>query len=170
MSRPNYNLIRFIRRNISTLKKEYGGPITVYKLESTTTNLDTGVKTHTRTSQYIRRAVVLPATLSREVTQTISLISANKKIVQGGSYDVGKRRFIIDRQDVPSTFTIDNDDWIVYDGVRYEFIAVEEFEQKTAWLVVAKAVHGDANVEEDHYAKSNSYLLDLTQTVNVTVS
>lgn len=170
MSRPNYNLIRFIKRNIRTLKKEYGGPITVYALGSTTTNLDTGVKTHTRTSQFINRAVVLPVTLSREVTQTISLISANKKLVQGGSYDVGKRRFIIDRSDVPKGWTIGNDDWLVYDNRRYELIAVEEFEQKTAWLIVAKMVDGSAAVEQDHYAKGNSYLLDLTQTVTATVN
>jgi hypothetical protein len=86
MVRPNYNLIRFIRRCINQMKREYGGPITVYKLNGTTTNLETGVKGVSRDSVYIRRAVVLPNRLTRDVVQSISTISANKKVVQGGFY------------------------------------------------------------------------------------
>jgi hypothetical protein len=169
MTRPNYNLIRFIRRCIRQLKKEYGGPITIYHLGTTTTNYTSGAKSYTGTSVYIPRAVVLPANITREVTQTISLISANKKIVQGGSYDTGKRRFIIDRTDVPSTFDIHSDDWIVYSHKKYELLAIEEFEQSTAWMVIAKRVEG-VDPPEDLYAKANGYLLNLTQSVTTTIA
>ena len=151
------------------MKKEYGGEITVYQLGTTTTNYDTGIKSHNHTSTYIRRAVVLPSKMMREVTQTISLISSNKKIVQGGSYDVGTRWFIIDRKDVPVTFLPDEDDWIVYDGARYSLIEIDEFEYHTAWMIKAKRIDGEAPVRQDHYVKANGYLLDLTQTVSVAV-
>lgn len=169
MTRPNYNLIRFIHTAIRMMKREYGGSITVYRLVDTTTNFDTGVKSHTHNSTYIPRAVVLPSKMLREVTQTISLISSNKKIVQGGSYDTGLRWFIIDRSDVASTFTLDKDDWIVYDSARYDIIEIDEFEYRTAWMIKAKRIDGEAPVRQDHYLKTNGYLLDLEQTVSVTV-
>ena len=168
MVRANYNLIRFLRRAIRAMKKEYGNPITVYKLGSVATDYDTGVKTETHTSVFISRAVVLPAMLTREVIQTISMISANKKIVQGGTFDPGMRKFLIDRTDVASTWTIEKDDWIVYDGKRYDVKSVEEYEYKTGWIVAAKEIEG-APAYEDHHLKTNGYLLSLTQTATAAI-
>ncbi|MHC4301378.1 MAG: hypothetical protein ACYS7Y_29270 [Planctomycetota bacterium] len=169
MVRPNYNLIRFIRRCIRQMKKEYGNAITVYALGTVDTDYDTGVKTETHTSVFIRRAVVLPVNLTRDVIQTISMISANKKVVQGGTFDPGIRRFIIDRTDVPATWTVKKDDWIVYDGKRYDVKTAEEYEYKTAWLVTAKLIEG-APVYEDHHVKADGYLLDLTQTATAVIA
>ena len=168
MTRPNYNLIRFIRRNIRTLKREYGNPITVYQQGVVSTDYDTGVKTEAHTSAYISRAVVLPVRLRRDVIQTISMISVNKKVVQGGSHDAGIRNFIIDRADVPSVYTLKEDDWIVYDGARYDIKQVDEYEYKTAWLVWAKRVEG-APVYEDHHVKTNAYLLTLNQAASAVI-
>ena len=139
MVRPNYNLIRFIRRCIRQMKKEYGSAITVYHITDTSTNLTTGVRETTKDSVYIRRAVVLPNVLTRDSVQSISLISANKQVVQGGTYDPGTRRFIIDRTDAPA-WCLRQDDWIVYDSKKYEIKTIEEFEQATAWLIVAREV------------------------------
>lgn len=168
MVRPNYNLIRFIRRAIRMMKREYGNPITAYKLGTVATDYDTGVKTETHTSVFISRAVVLPAMLTREVIQTISMISANKKIVQGGTFDPGMRKFLIDRTDVATTWTIEKDDWIVYDGKRYDVKSVEEYEYKTGWIVAAKEIEG-APTYEDHHLKTNGYLLSLTQTATAVI-
>jgi len=169
MVRPNYNLIRFIRRSVRMMKKEYGNSITVYKLGTATTNYSTGVKTESHTSTFIRRAVVLPVKLTRDVVQTISMISANKKIVQGGTFDPGLRTFIIDRTDVATTWTIEKDDWIVYDGSRYDVKSVEEYEYKTGWIVTAKKIEG-APAYEDHHLKTNAYLLSLTQTASAVIA
>jgi hypothetical protein len=129
------------------MKAEYGGPITIYKLNSAGTDRRTGTKTVDRDSVYVDRAVVLPDMLTRTAVQTISLISANKQVVQGGTYDPGTRRFIIDRRDVPN-WELQQDDWIVYTGFRYDIKSIEDFEQDTAWLVTAKKVDG-AKVNED---------------------
>jgi hypothetical protein len=169
MVRPNYNLIRFIRRCVRQMKKEYGNDITIYRLNSTTTNYATGVRTPDTTSVYIRRAVVLPVKLSRDVIQTISVISANKKLVQGGTFDPGIRSFIIDRSDVPASFEVRKDDWIIYDGHRYDVKDVEEYEYKTGWIVTGKLIEG-AVVREHKYAYGNGYLLELTQTATAVIS
>lgn len=146
----------------------YGNAITVYRLDSVDTDYDTGVKTYTKTSVPIDRAVVLPVKLTRDVIQTISIISANKKLLQGGTFDPGTRKFIIDRTDVPSSFEIEQDDWIVYEGKRYDITTIEEYEYKTAWLVTAKLIKG-APVYEDHHVKTNGYLLSLEQTATAVI-
>jgi hypothetical protein len=57
----------------------------------------------------------------------------------------------------------------VYDNVRYDILKVEEFEQKTAWMIQAKRIDGQVPARQDHYAKANGYLLDLTQSVTATI-
>lgn len=161
MTRPNYNLNRLVRNCIYQLKREYGGEITLYQLTAATTDRATGVKTETHNSIFIPRVVVLPASVKREVIQSISAISANKKLVMGGSIDIGTRVFIIDRLDAPG-YTITNDDWIVYEHVRYDIKSVEEFEQSTAWLISAKAQEG-GTPEEDTYQRVEDYVFDLSQ-------
>ena len=169
MARPNYRLIQFIRRNVRMLKRDYGNPITVYALGDATTNHITGVKSVSKSSVYIDRAIVLPSNIKPEVIQSISLISSNKKVVQGGSFEAGNRTFIIDRTDVDTDWVVTTQDWIVYDGKRFDITKVEEFEYKTAWLLQAKVIEG-AVVNEDHYAKGNAYLLSLTQSASATIA
>lgn len=161
MVKTNYNLNRLIRNVIYQMKRQYGGDITLYKLVSAGTDRATGVKTETHTSVYISRAVVLPVNIRRELLQSISLISANKQLVMGGSFDAGLRVFIIDRRDAPG-YDLSNDDWIVYDHKRYDIVSIDEFEQSTAWLITAKALQGVAP-HEDLYAYGNGEMFDLTQ-------
>lgn len=142
MTRPNYSLKRFQQVNIGMLKREYGGCVTVYELVSATTNLETGVKAATYTSYVIPRAVVLPVHAVRALVQTISVISANKKLVQGGTFDVGDRVFIIDRKDVPATFELEKDDWIEYGGDRYDLKYVDSYEPGTSWMAVGRRIEG----------------------------
>lgn len=167
MTRPNYKLILLVRNCIYQMKKRYGGEITVYRLDTASTNRGTGVKSETHTSVYIPRAVVLPAKVQREVIQSISAISANKKLVMGGSFDIGTRVFIIDRRDAPE-FELSNDDWIVYKHVRYDIKTIEKFEQSTAWLITAKAIEG-VRPEEDIRASGNSDMMGFSQTVNTAI-
>lgn len=161
MSKTNYNLNRLIRNVIYQMKRQYGGSITLYRLISAATDRATGVKSETHESVYIKKAVVLPANVYREVIQSISQISANKKLVMGGNFDLGIRVFIIDRRDAPG-YTITNDDWIVYDHKRYDIDSIDEFEQATAWLVTARAI-GGAPPNEDVRARGNSDLFNLVQ-------
>jgi hypothetical protein len=139
----SYSLNRQIQRVLYALKRQYGGAIVVYQNQSVATDPKTGEVTRTKTAVRIQRAVVLPVTISREVKQAISVISANKMAVSGGSgFETGKRLFIIDRRDAP-TLTLTASDWIGYDGRRYAIESFEEYEFSSAWIVVGKALIGE---------------------------
>ena len=123
MSLPvNANLNRRIRQLLYSLKRQYGGPITIYKLEDSTTEYTTGVKTQFVSTVLVPRAIILPVKVAREIATSITIVAANKMMVYGGSYDAGTRQFIIDAQDVPSDFNFSKDDFILYNNRRYEVL------------------------------------------------
>ena len=134
--------IRLIRQSLYALKRQYGGAIEVYRLEDAETDLRTGKKTVCKSVFPIRRAVILPAQLQREVIQSISQISANKKFVQGGTFDRGHRNFIVDARDLPCGFEFTGDDWIVFRSRRYEIKQVFEFEFQAGWVVTGREILG----------------------------
>lgn len=138
----NRALNRFIRRTLYSLKRQYGNRADVYQLVDANTNYQSGVKTVDKTVYVVRKCIVLPVKIAREVVQSISQISANKMFIMGGSYDVGTRMFIIDARDLPNRYQFTNDDWIVYNGRRYDIKSYEEFEYHTAWSIVGREVKG----------------------------
>lgn len=142
MADENRSLNRFIRRTLYSLKRQYGSKVDVYQLNSAATDYETGEKTVSKTVHIVRKCIVLPVKIAREVVQTISSISANKMFVMGGSYDAGTRMFIIDTRDMPTDYEFTNDDWLIYNGRRYDMKSIEEFEQHTAWTIIAKEVKG----------------------------
>jgi hypothetical protein len=148
------------------MKREYGGSITLYKLNSAATNRATGAKTVNRDSLVIKRAVVLPDKMTREVVQTISLISANKQIVQGGTYDPATRRFIVDRTDAPG-WDLQQDDWLVYNSSRYDIKYIEEFEQGTAWIITARKIEGSVANEDIPTSPAQNMILVDTATGSI---
>jgi hypothetical protein len=102
----------------------------------------------------------------RSVIQTISVISANKKLVQGGTFDAGDRIFIIDRSDVPDTFELEKDDWIEYNGQRYDLKYVDEFEPNTSWLALGKVIEGVvAELHKREYPRDDLSITDTATAV-----
>jgi hypothetical protein len=150
-------LNRMIRQTLYSLKRQYGGTVNVYRLNDAQTDVRTGRKTIDKDVFVVRRAVVLPVRVSREVIQTISQISANKAFVYGGSFDSGLRKFIIDARDLPEGFAFTSDDWLVYNGRRYEIKAIWEFEFGAAWIVVGKELMGRAP-EQVHLVAADNLL------------
>lgn len=143
MSYPaSYILNQQIRRTLYALKRSYGGAITVYQNVTLATDTKTGEVTRTKTATQIQRVVILPVTISRELKQSISLISANKMTVTGGHFEVGKRLFIIDRHDAP-TLVLQESDWLVYNDRKYAIESFEEYEFDTAYVVVGKEMPGE---------------------------
>jgi hypothetical protein len=90
----------------------------------------------------VSKCIVLPVKIQREAVQSISVISANKSFVYGGTYDAGSRMFIIDSRDLPDDYEIVNDDWLVYNDRRYDIKDITEFEQHTGWIITGREVKG----------------------------
>jgi hypothetical protein len=139
----SYSLNQQIRRALYALKRQYGGTIVVYQNSAVTTDTKTGEVARTKTATRIRRAVVLPVTISREVKQSISLISANKQMVTGGGYEAGKRLFIIERRDCPN-LVLHKSDWLAYNGRRYAIENYEEYEFDAAYIITGKEMPGES--------------------------
>jgi len=156
-----------MRLVLYALKRQYGGTISIYKVGDAEVDYDTGVKTIPKSVVVVRRAIILPTKAMREAVQTISVISANKKFVFGGSYDSSTRFFIVDRRDA-STLQLTESDYIVYTnsfGVarRYEVKDFQEFEFDSAWVITGKAVFGE--VPEQIFPVAADNLLRLDQGV-----
>jgi len=150
-------LTRVIRQTIYALKRQYGGRVDLYRLNDSETDLRTGVKVINKDVFPIRQAIILPNRISRDIVQSISQISANKKFVYGASFDSGKRNFILDSRDLSDGFQIKNDDWIVYQNRRYDIEDVEEFEFRSGWIIKAQEVLGRP-VEQIYIVKADDLL------------
>jgi len=139
----SYSLNQQIRHVLYSLKRSFGGQIDVHKLTASTTDVRTGQREQTVTVTRIARTPVLPGHTARKAVRGISLISANKEMVTGGTYDSQKKDFIIDRRDAPNLSTLTADDWIVYAGRKYQVAEVEALEFDAAWIVTAKELVGE---------------------------
>ncbi|MEN6367694.1 MAG: hypothetical protein ABFC88_12860 [Thermoguttaceae bacterium] len=147
MSYPaNYSLNQQIRRVLYALKRQYGGYVVVYQNHSVTTDTKTGRVTRQKTATPIRRAIVLPVKIDRELKQSISLISANKQLVMGGSYEAGKRTFIIERRDCPR-LVLTASDWLVYNDHKFNIENFEEYEFDSAYVILGKELKGESTHE-----------------------
>jgi len=141
-----YFLNRQMQIALYALKRQYGGPLIVYRLLTSEVDPKTGEATVETRATRIRRAIVLPATFTREVVRNISLISADKQLVQGGGYDSSKRVFIIDRRDARN-LTISLDDWLIWGGHKYQPEKIEEMEFQSGWIVTGIVLVGETDLE-----------------------
>lgn len=154
-------LSRTIHRTLYKLKRQYGGTIDIYTLNSSDTDPRTGVTTTDKSVVRVNRAVVLPARATREVRKSISEISANKMFVVGGTYDASKRVFIVDRRDVTESFDLTNNSYVVYRGRKYEIESHQEFEFEAGWTIIGRELVGEVPAQIFHL-KADS-LLDIEQ-------
>lgn len=170
MATINPNLNRRIRQLLYSLKRQYGGPLIIYKLESSTVDYETGIKTTFVSTTKIHRAIILPVKVAREVATSITIVAANKMMVYGGSYDAGIRQFVFDARDLPDNFNFSKDDFIVYNGRRYEIKSYEEFEFHTGWNVIGKETFAEPQLPDTYrqiYHQKIRINLDLEQASGV---
>jgi len=139
-----YFLNRQMQMALYALKRQYGGPIVIYKLLSSEVDPRTGEATVHTSAMRIKRAIVLPAMILREATRNISIISADKQMVQGGAFEIGRRVFIIDRRDARG-LVLSHDDWLVWNGNKYQFEKIEEMEFDSGWVINAKLLVGETD-------------------------
>jgi hypothetical protein len=163
----SYSLNQQLRRVLYALKRQYGGQIDVHKLTASTTDVRTGQKQQTVTVARIDRAPVLPGHTARKAIRGISLISANKEMVTGGTYDSQKRDFIIDRRDAPTLSGLTADDWIIYAGRKFQVAEVEALEFDAAWIVTAKELVGEVPKQAIRVGVSDQMSLSSSPTAGV---
>jgi hypothetical protein len=137
----NPRLNKMVRQTIYDLKHQFGDEVTVYKVLDSSTNYKTGVRSIETQAYPVKKCIVLPNTMTRELYQGVSYISASKAFTSlgGMAWDQAKRGFIFEGHDLPG-YTWDIEDWIVYRGKRYDVESIEALEYDSGWMVVATEV------------------------------
>jgi len=159
MSNPSLNYL--IKRTLYDLKKRYGNEISVYRLEASNTDYETGVKTATKSVIDVRSAIVLPTNEVRRFFASIAFITASKQFLSPGNqgFDQNQRGFIIAAEDIPG-FEFEPEDWIVYRGKRYDVSVIERLEFDTGWLIIAKELKGTVPERIINLNASNTMEMD----------
>lgn len=153
---------RPLSRAVYKLKRLYGGRISLYRQGDPSTDTRTGEKVWpNREVTVIKKTIILPVKIDRIQTQSISYISAGKEFVYGGTYDIGTRWFYIDPKDLPADYVIKSDDWIVYQGKKYEIKVIRDNEFDLLWEVLGEELVGV--VPEQIHLLSGYNVLDLQQ-------
>lgn len=133
-------LARRTKRALYSMKRRYGGQLDIYRIDSSSTDVRLRTRTVAKTLVRVPRAVILPQRLTLGEVRTVSVISANKQMVQGGQYEKQSRKFIIDRSEVPSDFEVSTDDFCVYDGERFDIRLVDSLGHEVGWILTTDAV------------------------------
>lgn len=136
----NQNVLRQVKLIVYRLKKEYGLELIVWHPISADHNIETGKIAREYALMYIRRAILLPKTFSRDFEYDLTYIASGKNFVYGGFFDSAKRNVLIDVHDLPSNFELTNNDFIAFEGKRWELASLELAEHKEAWYIIAKEV------------------------------
>jgi hypothetical protein len=110
----------FTGQNVYILKRDYGRPIDFYKVK-TEINSQTGKKKLVRTKITIDLAILLP---SLEVLMGRSLAFPQS----GGSVDVADRILVVDADDLPDSWRIEVDDYVIVDDrERYQIKNISDY-------------------------------------------
>lgn len=145
---------QFMRRALYQLKRQYGASVTVVKLDDAQVNYATGVKVVNKTIHNVRRAIMLPEEIARNVEQGIAQLSANKMFVSQAGFDLGRATFIFDARDLPGGFKWGLDDHVLVSGESFKVSEIDEFEYDSGWVIKTHRVNG----------------ADLTGSITLTVS
>lgn len=130
--------LQYIKDCIYHLKQEYGCSLEIYNITNSTRNLETGVKTITKTVYKIRRGILLPRKLDNEFLRILGATI---------HFDLLKneqRQIILDASDYPSGYEPKiNSDYILVDHIRFNILDVETYDHKLAVVFTVKKIVGE---------------------------
>lgn len=139
----NANLQRVIRQTIYRLKLEFGALVDVYRLDSSTTDYDTGEITRSITRRRVRRAVKMPEGVSQLQYISPQFTQTQKPfITKGLGWDEVTNVFLFDGRDLRD-FNFELEDWLVWNHERFEIKAIEELGNKAGWAIGTTAAKGE---------------------------
>lgn len=131
----NPGLQKRIRDALYQLKLDYGVKCDVYKLVSSATTYESGLKTNVTTKTPVRRAIKMPAMTYRANYISPYFTQTNKPfITKGAGWDEVSDVFIFDGRDLPN-HDFNLGDWIVWNHVRFEVKDTEEIGDGAGWVV-----------------------------------
>ena len=153
--------VAFVRRILYKLKRNYGYALDLYKILSTTENVETGAKTVNRVRHHLRKAVILtPAELKRQYQYDMSYVAVNQRFSYGAFYDTEALFLIIDCNDLPRGLELTLEDFAIYKHKRYNFDKVEPLEQNLAIMIKMRESKGQTVGEIHQVSVTNTLAVD----------
>lgn len=137
------NLI-FMKTQMYALKRDYGFPAAVYRTTPGATNLETGEKSITRVKYAIDNVIVLPNKADTLGFYAAPLLQASRPFAYGGFQDQDLKFMMIDGEDLPVDFRLEQSDTIVYENKKFEIVTLLEIEDQLGYLVTAKWLKGES--------------------------
>jgi len=122
------NLLRRHRSIIYKLKRDFGKSVTIYRPITSIQNVQTGKILRSFLLVEIRQAPVLPRNTSRKFTYDLDYIQAGNNFTEGAYFDKVLNDVLIDARDLPRFFEPNLDDFLIFEGKRFDIKAVERFE------------------------------------------
>lgn len=137
------NLI-FLKTQMYALKRQYGYPAAVYRTTAGATDLETGAKSITRVKYAIDNVIILPNKADTLGFYAAPLLQASRPFAYGGFQDQDLKFMMIDGEDLPVDFRLEQSDTIVYEHKKFEIVSLQEIEDQIGYLVAAKWLKGEA--------------------------
>ena len=122
--------MRQIQLVLYRLKRDVGLEVVITTPTTNTHNVATGVISRVYTSITIKRAIVMS-----DNQQNISKLQGLGKFNFGGFFNFSKRIMILDKFDLPSTYTPSINDSCTFNGEKWEFEEITTTADNNGFLV-----------------------------------
>jgi hypothetical protein len=119
--------------------------------------------TPTTITQQVNKAIILPDALRQKFDYDLAFIASNKNFTYGGFYDTSVRRVIIEESEL-NGFVPQNNDYYIFDELRWEIALVSKHPLLTAYVLIARSVVGGTRYQVSDMSVES--LLTLTQEVS----
>lgn len=158
----SYQVQKSIKRILYRLKRVQGVKIDIYEVIGNGQDYETGEMTRDYNVWTVKRAILFPESQDRKYSYDLTFLAANKNFQMGGLYEVGIRRMIIDRADLPTNFEIRQHYHIIHNRDRYEIEAIQFYEVDKFYLLTLRDTK--ARRPEQVITESASSTLDVSDT------
>jgi hypothetical protein len=130
------NRLRFIRKVLYRLKRQYGNAVEYYRSNVTSVDELLGTATRTKIRIDIKRVVRLPDERMREFVK----LNVNQGYTRSGGYDLSTRDFLMDSKDLPAGFRPEQEDYFIIDLTRYNVDEVIDLDEGLGYWIKARSV------------------------------
>jgi len=134
----SYQGQKALKRNLYRLKRVLGVSVDIYEVIGNTCDYETGDMSREYNIWTVKKAIFLPEDIDRKKSYDLTFLAANKNFQMGGLYEVGMRRMILDRADLPTNFEMRLHYHIIYGTNRYEIVEMQDFEEDRCYVLTLR--------------------------------
>lgn len=135
---------REMRQILYRMRRRWGVEADLYQVNPGEPDIDLGTTTDVKTKIHIPQFITWLVTESQKFEYDLSFVAANKNFTYGAFFQVGDRFGIIDGKYLPDNFDLTENDYVVYDSLRYDLQRWDVLDAKSGFLLHLRHVKGTA--------------------------